>query len=114
MNPARLTALAILLLAIFLFAVGGLAEWADRRAAPADAEMAVRVVRLLEADPRLRRQGIVVEAFGDLLVLRGSVPTREARQAAIDLARRVPGVRGVHSEIRVMGEPDPAPRPPDR
>ena len=113
MTPARVTAIAILLLAAALFAVGTLAERANRnpRIAPGDAEIALLAADLLQSDPTLEGQKIAVEAFGDLLVLRGSVRSLEARDAAVHLARRVPGVHGVYSEIHVTVESTPAAPP---
>jgi hyperosmotically inducible protein len=64
------------------------------------------VLSALQADSFLRRisAGIRVDADDGVVTLTGSMESPEDRQAAIDAARRVVGVREVVNHITLMGQ----------
>jgi osmotically-inducible protein OsmY len=66
-------------------------------------ELAVR--HALADDPKIRAQGIAVEAIGDDVVLRGTVGSLLRRTEAVRCVRRLPAVRSVDDrlKVRLMG-----------
>ncbi len=59
----------------------------------------------LKTDPELASAGIQVSAKNYTVVLTGRVTSKEARQKAEDLARRVEGVTEVENKIEVVPAP---------
>ncbi len=59
----------------------------------------------LKTDPELASAGVQVSAMNDTVVLTGSVRSKEARQKAEDLARRVQGVYTVENRLKVVPTP---------
>jgi osmotically-inducible protein OsmY len=57
-------------------------------------------------DPTIGKWGIAVTVDGDAVVLRGSVPSWTAREAAENAAMHAPGVATMHNEIAVV-QPEP-------
>ena len=80
----------------------------------ADAQTAVRVKTALVNDPTIGEFAIEVRVMGGVVVLSGRVrgPTDATR--AIDLARAVPGVTEVRSDLRVGGDAQAPPGPADQ
>jgi osmotically-inducible protein OsmY len=62
-----------------------------------DAEIAARVKNALATDPRLAHLDIEVRSQDGFVVLEGQVDTFEDRERAGEIARAVPGVRGVRN-----------------
>jgi osmotically-inducible protein OsmY len=58
----------------------------------------------MAADSRLAHADVRSELSGRMMILTGTVPSREARTAAESTARGLPGVLIVSNEIRVVGE----------
>jgi osmotically-inducible protein OsmY len=56
----------------------------------------------LSHDHRLGPQSIRVEIRGLLATLSGTVETRDAARAAIDIAARMPRLRGIINRIQVI------------
>ena len=82
-------------------------------AAPALAQpdelLATAVHEALAKDRRVDAQQVRVEAQDGAVRLLGEVDTNEERDAAADVARRVPGVRRVDNELGVAAKVAPAP-----
>jgi len=82
-------------------------------AAPAFAQtdelLATAVHEALAQDRRVDAQQVRVEAKGGAVRLLGEVDTNAERDAAADVARRVPGVRRVDNELGVAASVAPAP-----
>jgi hypothetical protein len=82
-------------------------------AAPALAQpdelLATAVHEALANDRRVDAQQVRVEAKNGTVRLQGEVDTSEERDAAADVARRVPGVRRVDNELGVAARVAPAP-----
>lgn len=55
----------------------------------------------LKGDPDLAASDIKVTAENDLLVLRGSVPSEEAKQKAEEVARKTPRIEKVANHLEV-------------
>lgn len=70
----------------------------------ADAELAVRVKTALVNDSEIGPYPIAVRAVGGAVRLTGRVPTAAADARAVAIARGVPGVRAVTSEMVVGGD----------
>ncbi len=68
----------------------------------ADANMAVLVQTALMRDLRFRGRRLGVEALEGVVTLRGKVDTNESKAAAAEIARSVPGVKGVRSELQIV------------
>ena len=69
--------------------------------AVADAEVGVRVKTALVNDPQLGPRGIDVRINRGLVILVGQVNSAEEATRAVDLARGVPGVTDVRSQLVV-------------
>jgi hypothetical protein len=95
----------IAILMLLWFALAGLSarpgdhRWARQR----DRRRTLRAALALDADPVLSRQALEVDVHDDTVVLRGWVESPHARDAAVALVRRLPGIRHVLSEIAVVG-----------
>jgi osmotically-inducible protein OsmY len=59
------------------------------------------VYRWIVNDARLDASDIEVEVDNGAAILRGTVPTRQAKRLAEGIAAAIPGVRSVHSHLRV-------------
>ena len=59
----------------------------------------------LHEDPRTKSFGHQIEVIADrgIVTLSGTVPNEGARQAAVEIARRAPGVISVHNELKIKG-----------
>lgn len=55
----------------------------------------------LKTDPELAASGIQVSAENDLLVLRGTVPSEEAKTRAEEIAKKTPRVEKVANHLEV-------------
>jgi osmotically-inducible protein OsmY len=69
--------------------------------AKSDAELQREVLRELEWDTLFREAEVGVAVDCGIVVLSGTLPSEEKRQAARRAAHRVPGVLDVASEIRI-------------
>jgi osmotically-inducible protein OsmY len=82
-----------------------------RRAAPShlntatDVGLIWRINQCLWADERTKDNRIEVNAVEGRVRLLGVLPTGQARTAAIEIVRSVPGVRAVLSELLVSPPP---------
>jgi hypothetical protein len=120
-NWNRIGATAVLGLAL-LFGVGGCASSRNRSAAQSeqDQALAVTVRDALAASPVYKYSGVHVTADSGTVELHGVVLTLAQKQAAGDIARRVPGVAKVENDLSIAplaGTPDfgatvPPARPP--
>jgi hyperosmotically inducible protein len=70
-----------------------------------DAGLAGAVRARLAADPRLRRQRIEVDAEEGRVTLWGYAGSAQERTAAVEVARRTPGVTAVVDLIKVRASP---------
>ncbi|ARA93790.1 hypothetical protein AWN76_011850 [Rhodothermaceae bacterium RA] len=70
-----------------------------------DASLAAYVRKALADDPRLRAFDFEAEAEAGVVTLFGHVDTPEQAARAAEVARRVPGVRQLTSELVVMSSP---------
>ena len=70
----------------------------------ADNELAANIAWALNSDPRLHEERIGVYPALGLVHLRGAVHTEAEREAAIEVARKTPGVRGVVNELHVSAD----------
>ena len=104
MQRALIVAAALLISS----AVAGCRAAADPSAAIADAQTAVRVKTALVNDPTIGVYAIEVRVSSGVVSLSGGVRSQADAVRAIDLARAVPGVTDVRSNLRASGEP-PAP-----
>jgi hyperosmotically inducible protein len=99
MTFSRTSGFALVLTSIL---VSACASAAPRRTAPpsddATVQTAVRTA-LLNA-PNVHASEIQVEAQGGVVILRGDVHGQAEEDAAIAVARSVPGVREVRSELK--------------
>jgi hypothetical protein len=78
-----------------------------------DAQTAARVKTALVNDPEVGAFTIEVRVAGGVAALSGRVGSEAQAQRALDLARAVPGVTSVRSDLRVGAEPaPPAPSAP--
>ncbi len=79
---------------------------ADRPGDP-DPYLAEHVRRALAQDPRVGELGVDVEVSGGTVVLSGTLPSPERREATTRVVRDLlPGHR-VHNETRVAALPEP-------
>ncbi|HAT1681590.1 TPA: divisome-associated lipoprotein YraP [Klebsiella oxytoca] len=66
-----------------------------------DTTLLLRTQHVLENDPALRQHArVVATVWQDQILLTGEAPTTSLREKALQLVRRVPGVRTVWNEIR--------------
>jgi hypothetical protein len=78
---------------------------------PFIAEVKARIERLLATSFATEEQReITFDLDGDVLVMRGTVPTEQERRLAESLLLLEPGVQKVKNELKVPGRA-PAPRP---
>ena len=94
-----------------LVAVSGCAS--KRNAAPAataaqgdEIALAARVKTVLLNDPTVGKHRIDVHVAGADVRLAGRVATAAERDRAVELARAVPGVRTVTSDLQITRSPD--------
>jgi len=66
----------------------------------------------MQTDRRFRHSQVVVETSGGVVTLLGTMPTAYALSAALDVARKTPGVVDVQSYLRLLGSSPQAPMPP--
>lgn len=64
-----------------------------------DAALTTRVKTALSLSKRIPSDKINVDSEGDLVTLRGEVPSDQIRELAESIARDVPGVREVHNHL---------------
>jgi hyperosmotically inducible protein len=64
-----------------------------------DDEISKTVRDRFAADEQLKGTSIKVRADNGMVTLMGTVPTAKAQARAVDMARKVPGVRSVRSEL---------------
>ncbi len=76
-----------------------------------DAEMELAVAQALAADPRTHDAfpGILVGVVFGVCYLKGVASTAEAKTAAGEIARKIPGVRSVSNELGTVAEVKTAP-----
>ena len=67
-----------------------------------DQTIATRVKIALLNDPRVAQQRVDARAFQGVVTLSGSVRSQAEVDAAIAVARKVPGARGVKSELKIV------------
>ena len=70
--------------------------------ADADKELAARVKKALEADSRIRAQGVDVTASNGVVRLWGTVASPAEQKLARDIAASVPGVTSVESKLALV------------
>ena len=73
----------------------------DGRAVLDDREITLRVQSALYKDKRLSGLGLAVKANDGTVELRGRADSQSQADRAVQIARSVPGVKAVSSEIRV-------------
>jgi hyperosmotically inducible periplasmic protein len=66
------------------------------------------VQKALLEDDRLREVAIAASVRDGRVTLSGEVPNARLRDRAVDLAKKIPGVADVNSEIRVIREEPPS------
>lgn len=66
-----------------------------------DDEVSEAVSKRLDADEQLKEASIKVRSDNGMVTLMGSVPNARAKERAVELARKVPGVRGVRNELQL-------------
>lgn len=66
------------------------------------------ILALFAADERIASAGLHVGVLNGIVHLAGSMPSRSLRLAAGELAKCVPGVRGVVNRIEAPGAPSPS------
>jgi hyperosmotically inducible protein len=66
----------------------------------------------LRNNRRFRLADVVVTTEGGLVTILGTMPSEHVRAAALDIARKTPGVVGVNSYLRLLGNSPEAPAPP--
>jgi osmotically-inducible protein OsmY len=74
--------------------------------AAADLWITVATKLRLLADPQVPGMEVDVDAWNGVVTLFGSVPTREAMEAAVEAARSTKGVERVENDILVIPEQD--------
>lgn len=112
---ARTGPIPIALVVWTLLGITGCGATTGTTAAVEDAQLAVAVKTALLNDPALGTQGITVQVTAGVARLSGEVRSAADRDRAVDLARRVAGVRDVRNELTI-GPPQavaPSPRNPD-
>ena len=67
-----------------------------------DQTIATRVKIALLNDPRVAAQRLDARAFQGVVTLSGTVRSQADVEAAIAAARRVPGARGVKSDLKIV------------
>jgi osmotically-inducible protein OsmY len=67
-----------------------------------DAEIQRSIIHELRAEPRVKATEVGVEVGGGVVTLSGTVDAPAKKLAAVEAAHRVPGVRDVANEIRVI------------
>jgi osmotically-inducible protein OsmY len=67
----------------------------------ADAGITTRVKKAIYSEPELKVMAIHVSTAEGMVRLTGAVKTRAERAKAIQVARKVEGVKGVKSELQV-------------
>jgi hypothetical protein len=75
-----------------------------------DRRLALAVVRALAGDARTRGEAVRVAAQNDVVLLNGTVGSRQSRTTAGELARRTPGAFDVCNALRIgpgAGEAEP-------
>lgn len=77
-----------------------------------DAQLTAQVKARLVADPEVNAFHIDVDTVDGQVTLNGKVARADQRAEAEKLARRTPGVKGVHNLIQVAGQAPPAPQQP--
>jgi osmotically-inducible protein OsmY len=77
-----------------------------------DQLITLQVQDQLQKDPRFRRADVTVETSGGVVKLMGSMPSAYALSAVNDVVRKTPGVVGVDSYLRLLGNAPQAPAPP--
>ncbi len=123
-NWCRIGGLAAVGLALSLLGVTGCASarYHSEAQAQQDQALAQNVRDALAASPEYTYSGVHVTADSGKVQLNGIVPTEAQKQAAGDIAERVPGVARVDNDLSVQplaGSPDvgggatvPPARPP--
>lgn len=86
---------------LVLILVGCGAPAAIEREPPDEARLATRVKIALVEDPAIDAAAIFVDVNGDRVRLRGFVDALDEREQALRVARGVPGVGRVGSDIRI-------------
>jgi len=66
-----------------------------------DTDVKKTVVERLGTDQQLKTADIEVRADNGMVTLTGTVPDARAKARAVELTRKVPGVRGVRNELRL-------------
>jgi hyperosmotically inducible protein len=69
-----------------------------------DATITTRVKTALLNDPNVNAVHIDVNTAGGVVTLTGNVTSQSDEQKAVAVARRVSGVRDVHSQLKVGGQ----------
>jgi hypothetical protein len=105
----RTFAISLLLLLTFS-ACAGPSEPPPSSIKPIDQSVVATVQMNLKTDPELAASGIMVQAENDLLVLRGSVPSEEAKKRAEEIARKTPRIEKIANHLEVTGQ-EVAPAP---
>ncbi len=73
-----------------------------------DSTVTAKVMGQLVADATLRDADLAVTTDNGVVTLKGNVPSEEAHQHALELARRAAGVKRVQDNLQIM-EPMPTP-----
>ncbi len=68
-----------------------------------DLEIRQTVTDALRGAPDLDAANVAVEVVDRTVYLRGTIPTTEQKQLAVELARGAPGVREVVDDLKVVG-----------
>lgn len=68
-----------------------------------DATISTRVKTALLNEPGVNATAINVQSSGGVVTLSGEVKSNDEEQKAIAVARRIPGVRDVKSDLKVGG-----------
>lgn len=70
---------------------------------PIDQSIVATVQMNLKTDPELAASGIQVSAENDLLVLRGTVPSEDAKARAEAIAKKTPRIEKIANHLEVAG-----------
>jgi osmotically-inducible protein OsmY len=89
-------------------------ESAGLEATVVDSAITTKIKGQLLANTDLRKADIAVTTNNGVVTLRGTVPSVELRQLAVDLARHTGGVMRLDDQMHVISNRPPAPIAPSR
>ncbi len=95
----------LFLLLVFACASGVPTDPPPNSIKPIDQSVVATTQMNLKTDPEIAASGLSVAAENGLLVLRGTVPSEEAKKRAEEIAKKSAGVDKVANHLEVSGQP---------